>query len=50
MNFSALPLILGVYGLVRMCLGSRQAVTTAKDLQHEPLSVITRDTVMPGLL
>jgi hypothetical protein len=51
MKRSALPLVFGVYGLVRMCLSpSRlQALRKSKALYQEPLSVMTRSTVMPRL-
>ena len=51
MKRSALPLVLGVYGLVRMCLRprSRQALAKAFDLQQESFSVTTRLTMRPRL-
>jgi hypothetical protein len=52
MKRSALPLVRGVWGFVRMCLSlwRRQALAKAFDLYQEPLSVMTRRTVMPRLL
>ena len=41
MNLSALPLVLGVWGLVRICLRFRvlQAAAKVLALSHDPLSI-----------
>jgi len=50
MNRPAVPLVRGVYGLVRMCLRPRalQAFLNALETEPLPLSAVTCRTWMPG--
>jgi hypothetical protein len=52
MKRSALPLVLGVYGRVRMCRipSSRSALRNSPATYPDPLFVITRSTWIPRAL